>query len=266
MKNVYLFYTQQFSRLRKKISIITMVIVTLLLSNNLLSAQTYCTPIYSSGCSIGDDIRDVILLGDVPPGINNLNTPCGASSYTDYTSMSATLTPGNTYSGNVTTNYGGAYEDVRIWIDYNNNGVFENSEEIATLDDSSNASSGAFNFTVQNTISGGTYRMRVRLVYGQTRASSIDPCISYSWGETHDYSIVVMPQGPNNAGIASLTSPHYFCPGTEDIKIMVRNFGNNILDSVKVGWELDGVAQTPISITTPLDTAGGMGASEIEVT
>src|SRR5690606_35884014 len=34
--------------------------------------QCYCTPVYTTACSVGDDIDDVILLGDVAPGINNL--------------------------------------------------------------------------------------------------------------------------------------------------------------------------------------------------
>src|SRR5690606_13679163 len=108
----------------------------------------YCIPTYSTGCSSGDNIDDVMLAGAVAPGINNLNTPCAAGSYSDYTDMSATLTIGNSYSGNVTTGYDFNSEDVRIWIDYNDNEVFESSEQIATLDDLSNTSTGLFNFTV----------------------------------------------------------------------------------------------------------------------
>src|SRR5690606_7380602 len=132
--------------------------------------QCYCTPIYTTACSVGDDIDDVILAGDVAPGINNLNTPCPASGYLDYTAMSASLSAGMTYSGNVTTNYGSASEDVNIWIDYNQNGAFEATESIAAIDNISNASTGAFSFTVPASTPLGTYRMRVRLVYGQAAA------------------------------------------------------------------------------------------------
>src|SRR5690606_7154873 len=128
-------------------------------------------------------IRDVILMGDLPPGINNVNTPC-IGGYVDYTSMSATLTAGNTYYGNVTTNYGSASEDVKIWIDYNDDGFFDASEEIATLENISSTSSGSFSFTVPVTEPSGIHRMRVRLVYGTT-ATSIDPCMNYSRSEEH---------------------------------------------------------------------------------
>src|SRR5690606_23519967 len=60
----------------------------------------YCEPSYTYGCS-SDNIRDVILAGEVAPGINNLNTPCPPTGYQDYSAtMSATLLAGNTYSGN----------------------------------------------------------------------------------------------------------------------------------------------------------------------
>lgn len=70
----------------------------------------------------------------------------------------------------------------------------------------------------------------------------------------------------NNAGLSALTAPTNFCPGTHDIKVNVTNSGTNIIDSVMVGWELDGVPQTPFKLTLPLDTFGGSGIMEREVT
>jgi len=165
-------------------------ILSILVKNPL---QCYCMPTYTYNCSSGDDIDDFILVGDIPPGINNLNTPCPSNGYIDYTYMSATLSAGLTYSGNVTTNYGSTSEYVRIWIDYNLDGVFQSSEEVATVNAISNASTGAFSFTIPPTTSAGSYRMRVRLVWNQSPASSIDPCINYGYGETHDYMVTIAP-------------------------------------------------------------------------
>jgi len=167
------------------------------------ATQCYCTPTYTYNCNSGDNIDDVILMGDVAPGINNLNTPCAAG-YVDFTAMSATVSAGLTYSGNVTTSYTSTSEYVRLWIDYNVDGVFQNAEEIATINAISNASTGAFSFTVPGTTPVGTYRMRVRLVYNQSPASSIDPCTNYSYGETHDYTIVVAPP-PTCMPVTALT-------------------------------------------------------------
>jgi len=170
------------------------------------NAQTYCTPTYTNSCTSGDDINNVILAGDVAPGINNLNTPCNTGNYTDYTTMSAALTAGQSYSGNVTTNYGSPYENVRIWIDYDNDGVFQPTEQIATLADMSNASSGAFTFIVPVAQAAGTFRMRVRLVYSQS-PGSIDPCTNYGYGETQDYNVIITAATPCTAMPSAGTLP-----------------------------------------------------------
>jgi len=172
--------------------------------------QCYCTPTYSYGCSDDDAIDAVILPGDNAPGINNLNTPCSASGYTDYTSMSADLTAGNTYSGNVTTLYDYESENVRVWIDYNQNGAFEASETIGTLTSISNTSTGDFSFTVPANTLGGTYRMRVRLVYN-TPPLTIDPCINYSYGETQDYTVTIVPSC--TSPVVNLGNDTSFCSG-----------------------------------------------------
>src|SRR5690606_6215054 len=37
----------------------------------------------------------------------------------------------------------------------------------------------------------GNHRMRVRMVW-ITAANTLDPCISYSFGETHDYTVTIL--------------------------------------------------------------------------
>lgn len=83
-------------------------------------------------------------------------------------------------------------------------------------------------------------------------------------------SITFVPAGPgdavNDAAVTALTAPVYFCSGTEAVKIKVTNPGANVIDSVKVGWSLDAVTQTPYNLTLPLDTVGGSGIKEREIT
>jgi hypothetical protein len=57
----------------------------------------------------------------------------------------------------------------------------------------------------------------------------------------------------NNASAVAITEPKtYFCSGSYDVKVKIANKGNNTLNSVEIGWEIDGVAQTPISYNTPI--------------
>jgi hypothetical protein len=75
---------------------------------------------------------------------------------------------------------------------------------------------------------------------------------AYSGGIS--YSIPV--HGPNNASISALVAPTIFCGGSQDIIVRLKNNGNNLLNNVTVNWSLDGVLQTPIPWTYPLDTFG----------
>lgn len=152
--------------------------------------ECLCTPIYTTGCSSGDNIRDFVLYGETMD-IINMSTPCPSLGYANYTTMTADLLQGETYSGFVTTSYGSAYENYRIWIDYNENGIFESTESVAFGGPLSSTMTGNYTFTVPMTATPGLKAMRVRLIYSGT-ASSIDPCASYSWGETHDYTVQII--------------------------------------------------------------------------
>ena len=170
------------------------------------SSISYCTPTYTSGCSVGDRITNVKLNGETI-NLDN-NSTCSTGAYGNYTSMNAPdLITGFQYTISVSTDYGTpSSEDIRIWIDYNNNGVFEPTEEIANTN--GGGMSGAtenFSFIPQNMP--GTHRMRVRMVW--LGGNSIDPCSVENYGETEDYMVNILLPGP--------------CSGTPDGGIAMVN-------------------------------------------
>ncbi len=60
-------------------------------------------------------------------------------------------------------------------------------------------------------------------------------------------------QAPNNdAGISSIYSLNTICEGLNDVYVTVENYGANILTSVNIDWEVNGVLQTPLAYTTPI--------------
>ncbi len=177
--------------------------------------ECYCTPTYSTGCSDGDEIENVTLNGET---INLNNSSVCSGGYSDFTALTAPdLAPGGTYSVNVTnTSFYSSSEEVRIWIDYNSNGSFEPSEEIANTN-GNGILSNVFtaSFTVPPSTLAGNYRMRVRMVY--YGGPSIDPCTSESYGETEDYTINII-QLTNCVGVpdaGTVTSPISICGGTD---------------------------------------------------
>lgn len=71
---------------------------------------------------------------------------------------------------------------------------------------------------------------------------------------------------PNDVGVVSVDSPSaFFCSGNYDIVASVKNFGTNQVNSYTVNWSWNGVNETPINVTTPLDTVNGSGASSAQI-
>lgn len=68
--------------------------------------------------------------------------------------------------------------------------------------------------------------------------------------------------GPDDAGIAGIGigSGSVFCSGTQAVTATLTNAGTNQITTAIVGWELNGVAQTPVNFTGLLDTLGGTGS------
>src|SRR5690554_1539707 len=152
--------------------------------------DTYCVPEYIFGCESGDRITEVFLAGESIALINE--SECSEDGYGDYTHItSPDLIPGNTYSLFVATDYiFSQTEEVRAWIDYNNNGEFENQESIAFTDFQGLDENGSyFAFVVPLDATPGDYRLRVRLVY---YGSEFNSCSPEEWGETEDYTVSII--------------------------------------------------------------------------
>ena len=143
----------------------------------------YCTPTYTYGCSY--DYIDDIIIADLV----HTNTGCSAGAYGDYTNMIANLTQGATHTFEISTTY--ANESVSMWIDWDDNGIFEVSEKI--IDNFNCPSANVLHsttFTLSPVVPAAYHRIRVRLAYNTNPA---DPCANYLYGETHDYTAFVNP-------------------------------------------------------------------------
>ncbi len=94
---------------------------------------------------------------------------------------------------------------IKIFIDYNNNGVFETSEEVAV---SSALTNGTYSGTIDlpSTLSTGTFT-RLRIVETETSsAASVLACGTYTNGETQDYTLKVNTAS-NDLQLGDIVSP-----------------------------------------------------------
>jgi|GEM_PF-439406 len=146
------------------------------------TGKIYCVPNFSNEDYMAF-IKDVITTG-ATTNINNTNTSYGlnGSGFSDYTAQQLVVTQGTDV--NFTVNTGGDYEYLTIWVDFNNNGTFEASEVIFASADASDEHSGTFS---TSSVMPGNYRMRVMIHYNATT----NPCVSDTWGEAEDYTLVV---------------------------------------------------------------------------
>lgn len=220
--------------------------------NDTAKKVVVCSPLIycaSGATSTYDEDLGNVTLGSMS---NTSPTPYGAT-YTDY---SATVTPaylalGQTYPVSITiVTEGGIYSGYcEMYIDYNHDGVFTEPEEVAfgaAFSSSTTVLTG--NVTVPLTAVSGNTGMRVVAREGANDVS-VEPCGTYTWGETEDYLVTIAPQIPNDAGVVSIDSPGYIQSEDSQVPVVVtvRNYGTNTLTSIPVEFVLNG--GTPVAYT-----------------
>lgn len=143
-------------------------------------APGYCIPMSANGPSDGDFIANVTL-----GSINN--TTGGDNAYEDYTAQSTLLAQGGSYTLSITSGtYGEDY--YAAWIDFNADTIFQSSEKIGEFEGTTPGELITLPFTVPADATLGTTRLRVRGAYN---AANMEPCASYSFSETEDYSVEI---------------------------------------------------------------------------
>lgn len=141
----------------------------------------YCSPTIgytSSGVSV-----NLVKFGN----INNV-TGIG-NGYEDYTAISTDVVIGGTYALEVSRNEAFDLADRKVWIDFNRDGEFDNSEIVAQ-DNSTYAATLTANVTIPdiNTVSPGATRMRVAAALA---GGSFKSCGPIDAGEYEDYTIML---------------------------------------------------------------------------
>ncbi len=160
----------------------------------------YCVPVTTFGCTDGDVIARVVL--NTLDNNSGTGCPSGLAGYSDYTSnplLTTTLLPSTTYNCTV---YAGQYsEGYAAWIDYNDDGVFDNITERIGYSNGQVAGSGvvgvlgssaSFPITLACSPPAGNHRLRVRAMYS-TNGINVTPCAANSYGEVEDYLITIAP-------------------------------------------------------------------------
>ncbi|MEQ8563041.1 MAG: GEVED domain-containing protein [Cytophagales bacterium] len=151
-----------------------------------ITSAVACTPTFTVGTSDGDFI-DGVEFGTMS------NTGTGSATgpdFNDYGSISCQVNKLDSVylkitSGSYFTDYYAA------WIDWNNNGDYTDpGEKIGEFQSSSAFETDSFLVNIAMNVNTGFYGMRIRCSYNSPNMS---PCSQYTWGETEDYQIEVLP-------------------------------------------------------------------------
>ncbi|WP_299180012.1 GEVED domain-containing protein [uncultured Aquimarina sp.] len=147
------------------------------------STTVYCD---SASTNVNDEFISNVQL-------NTINNTSGAQFYSDFSGISTDLNEGQAYTVSVTPTWTGTVyaEGYSVWIDYNNNGDFDDAGELVWSKSPSTDSSNSGSFTVPSGTSETSVRMRVSMKYNAIPTS----CETFTYGEVEDYTINLSTDG-----------------------------------------------------------------------
>lgn len=221
------------------------------------SCLAYCSPTYANGTALGDNIVNVTL--------GTLNNTTGASASPYYTFYNAVTVPNllqsSTASISVTLGTD-ANQYVGVWIDFNQDGIFQTTEGVVSTTSAGANGTTILNITVPVGALAGNTRMRIRggndsaLTTGQACGAS-----SSGYGETEDYIVNIVALSP-------CTTPNQptVMVLTPDSNTIVGSFtaATPTPDSYLVVINTSGIAPTPTDGTT-YTIGGTVGAGNTVV-
>ncbi len=220
--------------MKKLFTFLFILVLTFFIFGTNVKAQTYCTTgLYTTGCTSSDQFNSFYF-----GSISQASITCpGSSGYNNFTSISTTFLPGNSYTVTGTIGYASS-EYCRIWIDFNNDGTFDNTTELIYANTTALAGSINANITIPITATPGPHRMRVRLVFATT---TFDACTSYTYGCANDYTV----------NITGLTTPYiYGTPGGNNYNYVLYGNSSAPVKYVMTGANLTG-GPGVITLTAP---------------
>jgi len=173
------------------------------------------------------------------------NTSGWQSNVGFYLAQSTNVTHGNNYNMTVTLTGGSSSNYVRVWIDWNQDGDWEEANEVYNLSTANNGQTFIGTINVPNGAALGDARMRVRLA----RGAAPTPCGAAEFGEIEDYTVKTILASPVLATPAN---------GTENVSLTPTFTWNSV--TMANNYELQ-VSKFNNFATTEVNATGIAGTS-----
>ena len=214
-----------------------------------VNGQTYCSSAATS--SAGTRIDEVAI-----SNMDIINPPTVCTTYTDNTSHVINLQSSQSYPFTInlsSCDASTASRVVKIFVDYNSNGLFTDPGETAAV--STVLAGGINTFTGTINVPAGLQignSSRLRIVAEETTdPTSVLPCNNYPNGETQDYT-VNFTKLTNDVGVTAVVNP---LPGTcqtdsQRISVRIKNSGTATQINIPIQLKVISGNKTLINITT----------------
>nr|WP_321233007.1 GEVED domain-containing protein [uncultured Psychroserpens sp.] len=163
--------------------------------------------------------------------LGTIDNSSGASNYSDFTNFSTALRKGTEYTITITptwtpTPYNEGYS---VWIDYNNDGDFEDAGEQVYTEAPTQTTPVSGNFTIPLSASETDTRMRVSLKWNDIP----DPCETFQYGEVEDYTVKLV--GSNDLiYTSSAWTPYAPSPTTGADNAIILDGTYTVTDDIQI--------------------------------
>jgi hypothetical protein len=238
-------------------------------SNSTLVGITVCTPVYGSTTALDQFISNVSITGT--SFVNNTSSVTPGAPYNFYNTIpSPSLSTGTTYQLNVTS---GFYSGIgyAVWIDFNDNFIFESTEKLAFTTSYTSTSNQvvSLNMNLPCSPTLGSHRMRIRSAYYGS-GSSMDPCSFIYDGEVEDYLVNIVqgtPPTPTFTAAPTTQSCTYVnytyttqpgmsaytwtIPGTAGVDYTLVSGGTTTSNTAVIQWLIGGFKTVTVDYLNP---------------
>lgn len=228
---------------------------------------TYCT---SQGSNSSYEwIAEVV--------VGSYTNSSGAAGYTDFTNEEINLDAGQSYAVSLTPGFSGStYNEYwKIWIDFNNDTIFDASELV--FDAGSLSKTTVTGSIIIPSDATGTRRMRVSMKYNGAQTA----CETFSYGEVEDYHVVFgtatpdteAPTAPTSLAASNITENSVelnWNASTDNVGVdsyLVYQDGSQIASTASTNYSVTGLAAaTTYNFTVKaMDAAGNVSAASNQV-
>jgi parallel beta-helix repeat protein len=193
---------------------------------------TNLLPVYCNSTATSASYSEIT---NVTLGTMSHTSPSSGAMYSNHTAtvLPPMLSPGVSYTMSVTSSFAPGSTTsytcwVKAWIDFNRDGTFDPlTEEVLS---STTTNNNTVTVTIQIPFAAMNGNTVMRVVLNQTSsATSVNPCGTYTYGETEDYMVTIAPQAPCDAGVIQIISPQSLTQSGIALPVWIKfmNFGSD---------------------------------------